>query len=92
MIDSKLKKRALHRAKIIHGQLGGLINAIETEVYCPELLAQSLSIQKSLKSLDAFVLENHLRTHVQTQMKNGDSGNVEKHIKELVRIYTLSNK
>ena len=90
MIDQKLKKRAIHRAKIIQGQLSGLVKAIEKEVYCPDLLGQSLSIQRSLKSLDAFLLENHLRTHVKHQMRH--RGEEEKAIRELVRIYTLSNK
>ena len=90
MVDQKLKKRAIHRAKIIRGQLDGLIKAIEKETYCPELLGQSLSIQRSLKSLDAFLLENHLRTHVKHQLNR--TGDEEKAIKELVNIYTLSNK
>ncbi|MBI4250247.1 metal-sensitive transcriptional regulator [Candidatus Uhrbacteria bacterium] len=90
MVDQKLKKRALHRAKIIRGQLDGLIKAIEKEVYCPELLAQSRAIQRSLKSLDAFLLENHLCSHVKQQLR--DVKNESKAIRELIRIYTLSNK
>ncbi len=90
MVDQKLKKRAIHRGKIIRGQLDGLIKAIEKEVYCPTLLEQSLSIQRSLKSLDAFLLENHLRTHVKHQMQS--KGEDEKAIKELIKVYTLSNK
>jgi len=90
MVDQKLKKRALHRAKIIRGQLDGLVKAIDKEVYCPELLGQSLSIQKSLKSLDAFLLENHLRSHVRHQMQT--KGDSEKAVKELIRVYTLSNR
>ena len=90
MVDQKLKNRAIHRAKIIRGQLDGLVKAIEEETYCPELLEQSLSIQRSLKSLDAFLLENHLRTHVKHQMQNLEG--IERAIKELVKIYTLSNK
>lgn len=90
MLDQKLKKRAVHRAKIIRGQLDGLIKAIEKEVYCPKLLEQSLSIQNSLKSLDSFLLENHLRSHVKHQM--GHKGDDEKAVKELIRIFTLSNK
>ena len=89
-VDQKLKKRAIHRAHIIRGQLDGLLKAIEKEEYCPKLLAQSLSIQRSLKSLDAFLLENHLRTHVKRQLQN--KKNEEHAIKELVRIYTLSNR
>ena len=90
MVNPTLKRRALHRARIIRGQLGGLINAIEKEVYCPKLLTQSLSIQKSLKSLNAFLLENHLRTHVTHQVRQ--RGEKEKAIRELVEIYTLSQK
>jgi len=90
MLDQKLKKRAVHRAKIIRGQLDGLLKAIEKEAYCPDLLRQSLSIQRSLKSLDAFLLENHLRTHVKHQMQSKD--NEEKAVKELIKVYTLSNK
>jgi CsoR family transcriptional regulator, copper-sensing transcriptional repressor len=89
-VDQKLKKRTIHRAKIIKGQLDGLIKAIEGEEYCPTLLEQSLSIQRSLKSLDTFLLENHLRTHVKHQMQT--KGEDEKAVKELIKIYTLSNK
>lgn len=90
MLDQKLKNQVVHRTKILAGQMDGLVKAIEKEEYCPVLLEQSLSIQRSLKSLDSFILENHLRTHVRHQMQGKDSG--DKAVKELVRIYTLSNK
>lgn len=89
-MDQKLKKRAVHRAKIIRGQMDGLVNAIEKEVYCTDILEQSLSIQRSLKSLDAFILENHLRSHVKHQMNH--KGGEEKAVKELIKVYTLSHK
>jgi len=91
MLDQKLKQRTVHRAKIIRGQLEGLIKAIEKEVYCPGLLEQSRSIQRSLKSLDSYLLENHLKTHVKHQMQH--RGKEEgRAIKELMQIYNLSNK
>jgi len=70
--------------------MDGLLEAIEEEVYCPELLERSLSIQQSLKSLDVFLLENHLRSHVKQQMSH--KGEDERSIKELIRVYTLANK
>lgn len=90
MLDQRLKKRAVHRAKIIRGQLDGLIKAIEKETYCPDLLEQSLSIQRSLKSLDAYMLENHIKTHVTRQMQH--QGQKDKAIKELIEIYHLANR
>jgi len=88
MIDPKVKARAIHRTKIIKGQIDGLIKAIEGEGYCQTLLLQTLSIQRSLKSLDIFLLENHLKTHVVTQMQK--KGQQEKAIEELLEVYTLS--
>lgn len=90
MLDKKLKQRAIHRAKIIRGQLDGLIKAIEREEYCPTLLEQSLAIQRSIKSLNGFILENHLKSHVKHQMRK--KGEAEKAVRELIRVYTLSNK
>ncbi len=90
MVNQQLKKRAIHRLKIIRGQLDGLIKAIEQEVYCTKLLGQSRSIQQSLKSLDALLLENHLRTHVKHQMQHNGDG--ERAVKELIEVYTLSTK
>jgi DNA-binding FrmR family transcriptional regulator len=89
-VDQKLKNRAIHRAKIIRGQLDGLVKAIEKEEDCPTLLEQSRSIERSLKSLESFLLENHLRSHVKSKMQT--KGEDEIAIKELIRIYTLSNK
>ena len=90
MLDQKLKKKALHRAKIIHGQLGGLIKAIETEKYCINLITQSRSIQLSLKSMDRLLLANHLGGHVKHMLN--DTKQEGKAIKELVDLYALSNK
>ena len=88
-LNPKLKIRTLHRAKIIKGQLDGLVNAIEKEEYCPKLLHRSFSIQRSLKSLDALMLENHLRTHVKHQLSGGEE---ERAIRELIEVFILSSK
>ncbi len=90
MLDQKLKKRALHRAKIIRGQMDGLVKAIEAEKYCIDLITQSRSIQLSLKSMDRLLLANHLQGHVKHMLN--DTKQEHKAIKELVDLYALSNK
>ncbi|MBI4087918.1 metal-sensitive transcriptional regulator [Candidatus Kaiserbacteria bacterium] len=89
-MDQKLKKRAIHRAKIIRGQLDGLVKAIEEEKYCVDLITQSRSIQLSLKSMDRILLANHLKGHVKHMLADKKQEN--KAIKELVDLYALSNK
>ncbi len=90
MLDQKLKKRALHRARIIRGQMDGLVKAIEAEKYCVDLITQSRSIQLSLKSMDRLLLANHLQGHVKHMLN--DTKQEHKAIKELVDLYALSNK
>lgn len=90
MLDQKLKKRATHRARIIRGQMDGLIKAIEEEKYCVDLITQSRSIQLSLKSMDRILLANHLQGHVKHMLTDAKQEN--KAIKELIDLYALSNK
>lgn len=89
-MNQNIKKRALHRSKIIAGQINGLISGINEEKYCVDLITQSLCIQKSLKSLEALILENHLKTHVKDQMTKEPEQ--KRAVKELLKIYDLSNR
>jgi DNA-binding FrmR family transcriptional regulator len=85
-----LKKRALHRTKILEGQMRGLEKMIESEDYCMDIITQSLSIQKSLRSLNKLLVENHLRTHVSDMFAEGGESR-ENAIEELLRVYELNN-
>lgn len=85
-----IKKRALHRTKILEGQMRGLEKMIENEDYCMDIITQSLSIQKSLRSLNKLLVENHLRTHVADMFSQG--GESQEHaIEELLKVYELNN-
>jgi len=83
-----IKKRALHRTKIMEGQMRGLEKMIESEDYCVDIITQSLAIQKSLRSLNKLLVENHLRTHVSEMFANGEQDVA---VDELLRVYELNN-
>lgn len=76
------------RLNIIRGQLEGLSKIIAGDSYCINILNQSLAVQNSLKSLDALILEGHLKTHAAQQFKKDDS----KAVNELVNLFKRSNK
>lgn len=86
-----IKKRAIHRSKIIEGQFKGLEKAIESEAYCMDILTQSLAIQKSLASLNKLILENHLRTHTAQMLASDDTSEHNKAIEEMLKLYELNN-
>jgi CsoR family transcriptional regulator, copper-sensing transcriptional repressor len=90
MIDD-LKKRALHRARILEGQLRGVTKMIEDEEYCVDVITQTLAIQKSLRSLNKLLVENHLRTHVTEMFAAGDASR-DAAVTELLTVYELENR
>jgi DNA-binding FrmR family transcriptional regulator len=85
-----LKKRALHRSRILEGQIRGLQRMIENEDYCVDIITQSLAVQKSLRSLNKLLVENHLRTHVAEMFAVGGD-HVDHAVDELLRVYEISN-
>jgi DNA-binding FrmR family transcriptional regulator len=85
-----IKKRALHRSRILEGQMRGLQKMIDDEEYCVDILTQSLAIQKSLGSLNKLLVENHLRTHV-TEMFEAGGDEANRAVTELVKVFELGN-
>ena len=69
----------------------GLQKMIDSEEYCMDILTQSLAIQKLLKSLNKLILENHIRTHVATNLSSGKDSQQQAAIEELLELYELSN-
>ena len=90
MID-EIKKRSLHRTKILEGQIRGLQKMIEQEEYCMDIVTQSLAIQKSLASLNKLILENHIRTHISDMLASGDEMSKEMAVDDLLKLYEISN-
>jgi DNA-binding FrmR family transcriptional regulator len=85
-----IKKRALHRSRILQGQLRGIEKMIENEDYCVDIITQSLAVQKSLRSLNKLLVENHLRTHV-TDMFEAGADQRETAVTELLTVFELQN-
>jgi len=86
-----IKKRALHRTRILEGQLRGLGKMIEAEDYCMDIITQSRAIQRSLESLNRLLLENHLRTHV-TDMFEAGGDERDQAVTELLKAFDFSSK
>lgn len=86
-----IKQRALHRTKILEGQMRGVQKMIENEDYCMDILTQNLAIQKSLSSLNKLILENHIKTHITNMLGSDNDAQQTKAIEELLKLYELNN-
>jgi DNA-binding FrmR family transcriptional regulator len=85
-----IKRRALHRTKILEGQVRGLQKMIESEEYCMDIITQSLAIQKSLGSLNKLIVENHMATHISHMMASSDAEVRNQAQQELLKIFEIT--
>lgn len=83
---SKIKSekiRTVHRLKIARGHLTKLIDMVENDNYCIDLITQSLAVRKAIKATENIILGRHLRTCFKNAMTEGSSKEQERMIKEI---------
>ena len=71
-----IKDSILHRLQIARGHLAKVISLVEEDAYCPEIIHQSQAVQAALSETDKIVLENHLKTCVADQIRQGKTNEV----------------
>lgn len=79
------KKNVLHRLKIAHGHLEKVINMVEKDEYCLDVIQQSLAVQNALKKTDEVILENHLKTCVRDSMQSGKG--IDEKVAEVIEVF-----
>lgn len=88
-MKEELKSKAKKRLTIIAGQIRGLIDMVDNEKYCIDIITQTSAVKKALSGVEDLILENHLSTHVVEQMKYGK---VEQSAREILKVYQLKRK
>ena len=66
-----VKERIQHRLKISLGHLKKVMQMVENDEYCIDVLHQSQAVQKALKETDTLILENHLKTCASEAIRHG---------------------
>lgn len=79
----------INRLKIADGHLKKVIQMVENNQYCIDVLHQSQAVQAALKEIDNLILHNHLNTCVVDAIKKGKSKEV---ISEIMAVFRKNNK
>lgn len=83
------KDSLLRRLKIIEGQVRGLAEMIEKDVYCIDVITQTSAVKQALSGIEDAVMENHLSTCAIDQVKAGEE---DKARDEILKVYRLKRK
>ena len=81
------KKKIIHRLNRIKGQIIGIEKMVNNDKYCNDILIQVVAVEKSMKSLANFILQNHLYRCVAEDL---EKGNLEV-IDELISLFKRFN-
>jgi DNA-binding FrmR family transcriptional regulator len=58
------KRSAVNRLKTVRGHLEAVLEMVEDERYCPDVMKQVSALQASLERVNRILLQNHLETCV----------------------------
>ncbi len=83
------KQKLVRRLKIIEGQVRGLMNMIEDDKYCIDIITQTSAIKQGLSGVEDVLLEGHLGCCAVNQIKKGQTA---KAISEILKVYQLKRK
>lgn len=75
----------LHRLKIIRGHLEKVIQMVESDAYCMDIIQQTTAVESALKEAENMILENHLKTCVTESIVNHQD--VEKKVDEVIKVF-----
>ena len=81
------KKKIINRLNRIKGQINGIEKMVNDDIYCNDILIQTVAVEKSMKSLANFILQNHLYRCVAEDL---EQGNLEV-IDELISLFKRFN-
>lgn len=70
--DEKEVKDLMNRLKRIEGQVRGIENMVEKDIYCTDILIQVSAVNAALNSFNKVLLANHVRTCVADNIRNGN--------------------
>ena len=70
--DEKEFKDLMNRLKRIEGQVRGVENMLEKDVYCTDILMQVSAITSALNSFNKVLLANHVKTCVADNIREGN--------------------
>jgi len=82
-------QKIVRRLKVIEGQVRGLQEMVEKGTYCIDIITQSSAVKQGLSTVEDLLMENHLNSCVHRQMT---SGQTEKAVGEVLRVYKLKRK
>lgn len=70
--EAKLKSNLSARLNRVEGQIRGIGNMVDKDVYCDDILNQIAAVQSAINAISKLVLEQHIRGCLVDRLQKGD--------------------
>jgi DNA-binding FrmR family transcriptional regulator len=90
-VDAEIKASNLRRLKRIEGQVRGVMQMIEDDRYCVDVLTQIAAIREGLRAVGRETMRNHLK-HCVSQALKRDADAAESAIDEVLELVYKSSR
>lgn len=80
------RKQLIHRLNRIEGQVRGIRGMVEENCYCPDILTQVAATSAALNAFARELLNNHIRTCVTEDVRNGRDEAVDELLQTLQKL------
>lgn len=79
-------KSLINRLNRIEGQVRGIKNMLDEEIYCTEILTQVSAVKAALDAFNKELLANHIKTCVADNIKNGNDEVIDELVETLKKL------
>ncbi|OGZ17598.1 MAG: hypothetical protein A2V72_02355 [Candidatus Nealsonbacteria bacterium RBG_13_37_56] len=86
------KEKTLINFKKAQSSISKIIEMVEADEYCIDIMQQNLAVLGLLKSAHQMLMENHLNTCFKKAIKTGNEKRKQEMINEILRVTKLFNK
>ncbi|MEE0858694.1 MAG: metal-sensing transcriptional repressor [Acutalibacteraceae bacterium] len=78
--------------KTARGQIDGILNMIENDRYCIDVMTQVMATTAILKKVNSIILKGHMQNCVNDAFTSGDEQEKSEKIDEIIKLLDKMNK
>ncbi len=79
-------KSLVNRLNRIEGQVRGIKNMLDEEIYCTDILTQVSAVKAALDAFNKELLANHIKSCVADNIKNGNDEVIDELVETLKKL------
>ena len=84
--SEKEYKDLINRLSRVEGQIRGIKGMLEKDAYCPDIMIQVAAAQAALNSFNKQLMNEHIRSCVADDIRNGKDDTIEELIETLGKV------